>query len=301
MKIQVIANCQARPVSTLVPRMAPGVETLEPIVVHLAKAVEEEAHLAQIAQADVIFTQPLEDQFKPAHLATSTLKERFGDKVIVWPNIFYMGQQPYLRYFTHPRHGRLMGPLEALHDIRLYRSWKETGHVDPAALDRSDPEFIVTARAASLRELQAREALCDVKISDFLTAHEDSKRLFFTFNHPSQFVLLEMVRRLLSIVTETVHQMSDAPLPEPLDRFKVPSVWSAPDDVFQGNWFEIDDENKVLSRVAPPQPYSRDALCAAYQQTYDAHDIYRTFEGVRLTPNFAEDPIFLNAAQNITH
>jgi hypothetical protein len=296
MKIQVIANCQARPVSTLVPLMAPGAETLEPIVVHLAKAEEESAHLAQIAQADVIFTQLLQDQFKPAHLATRNLKERFGDKVVVWPNIFYMGQQPYLRYFTHPQHGRLMGPLDALHDIRLYRSWKETGRVDPTALDYSDPDFIAAARTASLRELQAKEALCDVRISDFLTAYEDSERLFFTFNHPSQFVLLEMVQRLLGAVTETDPRMSGPPEPEPLDRFQVPSVWNTADAVFQGNKFEIDNENKVLSIGGPPQPYSRDALCAAYQQTNDANDIYRTFEDIRLTPNFPSDAAFLNAA-----
>ncbi len=55
MKIQVIANCQARPISTLVPRMAPGVETLEPIVVHLAKA-EEESHLGNCYDNSMVET-----------------------------------------------------------------------------------------------------------------------------------------------------------------------------------------------------------------------------------------------------
>ncbi len=293
MKIQVIANCQARPVSLLVPRVAPETESLDPIIVHLAKAEDEGAHLTQIEQADIIFAQLTQDGFKPTHLATKNLKDRFGDKVVVWPNIFYAGQQPYLRYFTHPKHGRLMGPLEALHDIRLYKSWAQTGRVDPAVLDDPDPDFLSAARAASLRQLQDKEALCDVTISDFLTEHEDRERLFFTFNHPSQFVLSEMIRRLLIRLGKTETATLDANIPEPLDRFKVPSVWSAPDAVFQGNQISVDDDGSVLRVAGPPQKYSREELCAAFEEVYNANEIYRSFEGVRMTPSFPGDHAYL--------
>jgi len=293
MQIQVIANCQARPVSMLTPHVAPDAQTLEPIIVHLSKAKDEAAHLEQMKQADVIFAQLTQDNFQPAHLATKNLKERFGDKVVVWPNIFYMGQQPYLRYFTHPQHGRLMGPLEALHDIRLYKSWAQTGRVDPAALDQSDPEFIAAARAASLTGLEAKEALCDVKISDFLTAHEDSTRLFYTFNHPSQFVLSEMIRRLLGRLDTPTTGAVPPDRPEPLDRFQVPSVWSATDAVFQGDKFSISEGGSVVRPGGPPQKYTRTEICEAFQKTYDADDIYRSFEGVRLTPNFPQDRVYL--------
>ncbi|MFT5623576.1 MAG: hypothetical protein ACI8Z0_000064 [Lentimonas sp.] len=295
MKIQVIANCQARPISGLIPRVAPDVEALEPIIVHLAKAEDEAAHLTQIAQADVIFAQLTQDQFQPAHLATKNLKEWFGDKVVVWPNIFYMGQQPYLRYFTHPQLGRLMGPLEALHDIRPYRSWKDTGCVDPAVLDQSDSDFIAAARAASMKELQAKEADCDIGISDFLQTHEGTQRLFYTFNHPLQFVLSEVLRRLLDHLGKTDTLPLGDGAPEPLDRFQVPSVWSAADAVFQGDSFAIDADNSVLRPGGPPQPYTRTQLCEGFQLAYDANDIYRTFDGVRLTPNLQADQTYLTA------
>jgi|GEM_PF-2283370 len=68
MRIQVIANCQARPISMLLPHIAQDTETLEPIILHLAKAEEQEAHLAQIDTADVIFAPLTVDQFQPAHL-----------------------------------------------------------------------------------------------------------------------------------------------------------------------------------------------------------------------------------------
>ena len=294
MQIQVIANCQARPLSMLIPRMADGVRMLEPVIVHLAKTEDEAAHLTKMEQADVIFAQLTQDQFQPAHLSTKNLKARFGEKVVVWPNIFYLGQQPYLRYFTHPRHGRLMGPLEALHDIRLYRSWKETGQIDPTVLEWSDPDFMNAARASSLHELQGKEALCDVKISDFIIAHENSMRLFFTFNHPSLFVLCEMARRLLAAVNQIGTGVVEELLSEPLDRFQVPSVWSAPDAVYQGDVFTLDVDNNIIRPGGAPHRYTGAALCAAYQQIYDANKIYHTFDDVRLTPNVPSDLSYLS-------
>lgn len=293
MHIQVIANCQARPVSMTLPHLAPDFEPLEPIIVHLAKPDDEDAHMSQCEQADVIFAQLTQDTFQPAHLATKNLKARFGDKVFVWPNIFYMGQQPYLRYFTHPQHGRLIGPLEALHDIRLFRSWRATGRIDPTVLDETNADFVATARSASLKELQTKEALCDVAISDFLTTHEESTQLFYTFNHPSQFVLSEMIRRLLNASGQHRTDMKVPTLSEPLNRYQVPSVWSAPDAVFQGDAFEHDTHGTVQRLPGPPLTYTRAALCNAFQTVYDANSIYQSFEEVRITPNFASDLVFL--------
>ena len=41
MQIQVIANCQARPVSAQIGRVAPDIRILEPIILHLAKAEQK--------------------------------------------------------------------------------------------------------------------------------------------------------------------------------------------------------------------------------------------------------------------
>lgn len=294
MQIQVIANCQARPVSAQIGRVAPDIRILEPIILHLSKAEQKAEQLAQIAQADVIFAQLTQDGFQPAHLASADLKERFGDKVLIWPNIFYTGQQPYLRYFTHPKLGRLMGPLEALHDIRLYRSWKHSGRVDPNVLDHSDPAFIASTHALSIAELEKKEARCHVTISDFLAANADNQRLFFTFNHPSQLVLAEMARRLLHSVGLDTDPQDDRSLPEPLARYQVPSVWSANEAVFQGDACTVDADNTVLRLGRAPRRYTREELCSSFQEIYDANDIYQTFNGVRLTPSILEDGEFLS-------
>lgn len=37
MQVQVVANCQARPISTLFSEKAKGIETQDPIILHLSK------------------------------------------------------------------------------------------------------------------------------------------------------------------------------------------------------------------------------------------------------------------------
>ena len=291
MQIQVIANCQARPITMLVPRVAPDTKMLEPIIVHLSKAEDEAAHLAQMEQADVIFAQLTQDDFQPAHLATKNLKERFGDKVVVWPNIFYMGQQPYLRYFTHATTGRMMGPMEAMHDLRLYNSWKVTGRVDPAVITQSDSDFIAAIRKTSLAQLEAKEKKCDVAISDFLTVHENNERLFFTFNHPTQLVLLEMARRMFAIIGKPPPPPggTNDQHPESLNRYQVPSVWDQKGVEYQGDQYVSDPVKGPTRLPGRPQRYTLEELCEAYQKTYDAHEVYQTTKDIRFTPSTVLD------------
>lgn len=286
MRIQVIGNCQARPISSTIGSLLPEAEMLDPIVLHLSKEEMRGAHEAQLSSADLIFAQLTVDTFKPGHLATSGLKQRFDDKVVVWPNIFYAGQQPYLRYFTHTSLGRLFGPIEALHDLRLHRSWLETGRVQKAAMFEQDSNFESKVRGVSLESLKAREATCDVYISDLIEAREAEDWLFFTFNHPTQLLLGELARRMLRFCDVSFDPTTPLPSNEPLNRYQVPSSWSPMDMDFQGDNFEVLETG--LSKVLPGRPvvYTGDEICQALQSVYDAHPIYRTMDGVRLTPDF---------------
>ena len=285
MKIQVIANCQARPVANIVSALMPEVSAPEPIILHLSKPQDAEAQLEQAAKADVILTQLTVDTFQPTHLASSNILSEFKDKTLVWPNIFYPGQQPYLKYFTHPKHGRLFGPLEALHDIRLHKSWQDTGRVQPEAINWSDPDFEAEIREKGLKSLQAKEAECDVTISDFIASRPASDRLFFTFNHPSRLLLTELSRRLL----KKLGLKADTPLPqgpEPLARYQVPSTWTQPGASYQGDKVDLSDPNAPTRLGGPPARYSAEELAAIFTAFYDANPIFKDMDGVRLTPNF---------------
>jgi len=187
-----------------------------------------------------------------------------------------------------------MGPMEAMHDLRLYNSWKTTGRVDPASLAHSDLDFVVAARTTSLSELKAKEAKCDVPISDFLTAFECSARLFYTFNHPTQMVLSEMARRMLATLgIATIPLNTETTRPEPLSRYQVPSVWPQDGDGYQGDRFSLDPEGSPQRLPGKAQRYTLKGLCEAYQHTYDAHEAYKSLEGIRLTPSTSLDEKFL--------
>lgn len=122
MKILITGNCQARPMSEL---LCDGVNNfaLEPIILHLAKVEDANSHEALLSDADVIIAQATSDSFQPAHLSSRFLKEQFGPRVLVWPNVFYSGQTPYLRYITHTKAGRITGPLDVYHDLRILNEW----------------------------------------------------------------------------------------------------------------------------------------------------------------------------------
>jgi hypothetical protein len=284
MRIQVVANCQARPVTEILRELVPHLELQDSLIVHLSKDADRQTQLEQIGQADVIFAQLTTDGFRPEHLSTRALQTRFGNKVIVWPNIFYLGQQPYLRYFTHPQEGRLIGPLEALHDLRLFSSWQRTGQVSPDVLNEHDQGFIAALRNESRLALQEKETSCDVIISDFIANHENHKPIFFTFNHPTRFILTEMSRRLLGAIGMAPNQVTKPTVSEPLGRYQVPSTWSLPEGLVQGDNTRI-LPNGVLERLpGPPKQYNIPELCQAYQHLYDNRPIYRTPEQIRLTP-----------------
>ena len=256
----------------------------EPIVLHLARADEETAHMQALVDADLIVAQATADSFSPTHLASSEVRRLFADKTIVWPNCFYSGQQPYLRYFTHPKLGRLMGPWEALHDLRLHRSWVETGRVQPDSFFERDENFERSVSRSSFEALKEREARCDVRISDFVEEHTGTEKLFFTFNHPTSIVLEELANRVTALagIRRDEHEVKQ----EPLGRYRVPSTWSDPASLqLQGDDWSLNDDG--FAQVAPglPNVFTLEQICDDFTTVYDSSPTFKTMEGVRLTPN----------------
>ena len=219
MKLLVIGNCQARPVSQLL-GLATGADMLEPIILHLAKPEDTSVHEQRMQEADLIFTQWTQDSFSPRHVASSEVSARYPGKTLIWPNLFYAGQQPWLRYVTHPQLGRILGPLDTYHDLRILGDWylARTGHNPFAAISPTD-----VARK-SLDELRRREADCDVIVSELIAEEAERRPLFFSFNHPNLWLLQNLVRRICDRAGLPM-QPFVLPAREPLARIVTPSTW----------------------------------------------------------------------------
>jgi hypothetical protein len=283
-KIVVVGNCQARPVSHIL-----GVRTeaqmLEPIVLHLATAAEENRHGAILESADLILAQYTASLFKPKHLASESIFNKHPQKTLVWTNLFYSGQQPFLRYLTSPEHGRILGPLDTYHDLRILRRWALLrGRSD--VHEFNDADVLERARRASLDEIRQRESNCAVGVADLIESHRDQRRLFFTFNHPSLWLLEQTCKRICA-AAELPYNETPEINQEPLARVVVSSTWQdwpGCELPLRGIAVSYAPDSKIL--LGQPRPYVAYELEAEFIKTYDHMSNVLDWSGVRYTPHY---------------
>jgi hypothetical protein len=127
------------------------------------------------------------------------MRERFGaDRVIIWPNIYFDGYFPGIKYLYTER-GKIVGPLGDYHFNWIQEGWQN--RVSPKDLTRivqyleewpASRDFV----EVSIRELRAREMDVDVKVSDYISDRFRHRRLFHSMNHPETGLLVEVLRRI---------------------------------------------------------------------------------------------------------
>ncbi len=288
-RLLVIGNCQARPVSQILGQTG-FFDCLEPIILHLAGNDMRAEHENRIGSADLILAQLTADSFPIAHLQSTRLRARLGNKVIVWPNMFYSGQQPFARYITLAGGERLLGPLEATHDLRFFWDWWQDRHGPDIRPRLPVGTLMQEISEVSLRMLQNREANCDVSISDVILTHCQIRRLFFTFNHPTRFLtsaLCDRVRSPIGLLALHANQPQDS---EPLDRYMIPSSGFplASQDQYLGNPFLLNAPERItITNVR--QPYSLAELRAGFLQCYDHVASRLDLASMRFTPEMPSD------------
>lgn len=291
MRILVIGNCQARPVSALIGAVLVDAEMCDPIVVHLARSTDEAAQRQAIDSADIILAQQTANTFVHPWLRSDYFRS-LAKPVVVWPNVFWAGQQPFLRYLTHRTYGRLFGPMEATHDLRIYTGWLARRGILKDVTGILNAQFVTDVRAQSLQELQSREISCDVGVADFLAERVDQERLFFTFNHPTATVLKELVSRILKSLSLS-HEPFGSQKREPLGRYIVPSMWPEAPDVYQGDGFELVEGGRVERVGGPPVRYPIAELETTFDQVYNHCPAFLDLDNIRLTPTTQSDRFLL--------
>lgn len=221
MKVLVIGNCQARPLTAIMASCS-LFQMLSPIILHLSSDAERDVHESAITQADLIVAQRTSDDFNPNHLRSASIREKFRTKVIIWPNVFFLGQTPKLRYLNHKQHGRIFGPLDAYHDLHILNDWYYNRTGDEFKFcNKSDDEIA----ALSLMELREKEKECDIIISDIIEKNYKTEPLFFTFNHPMYSMLAEVVHRIFQLINLEFQVIND-PTTEPLGKIRPPNIFS---------------------------------------------------------------------------
>ncbi|NQV06935.1 hypothetical protein HQ535_10305 [bacterium] len=283
-RIAVVGNCQARPLAVAIRRIVPRAEIVDTAIVHLLTDENEAEYAPTLEKSDLILSMLVADTYRCSFVRTNALRERYGDKVRVWPNLFYSGYNPELMHIRDQSHGARSGPLGEYHSRTIIEAWRK-GHTAEEAvslvrdIDHNRARYLGTPEE-SLAELSRREALTDLEIVDFIGENQQRERLFLTFNHPSWSLIQEAARRLaISAGLNPVAPDPQAPLPwkipEPLGQIRLPvNAWVVSELMPQ-----FQDEtgyrgHEVPGFGRPPEMgrghlYSLDELVAAFFDGYD--------------------------------
>lgn len=201
MKVAVIGNCQARPLAAYLAAMCRDIELLPETIVHLSGPATASSDLERLDKADLLVAQSVQDGYLAGHLTTNALRARYPSKVLVWPNLFFSGNCADIAYLTTQENQRLVGPLGVYHNRFIFELWKE-GVEEPSVIGALDDLYdrramdLSDSVEKSLSELRRRDEGSDVHIVDHIAAHWQRKRLFFTFNHPTAELLIELGRQI---------------------------------------------------------------------------------------------------------
>ncbi|QJU57623.1 hypothetical protein HL653_07315 [Sphingomonas sp. AP4-R1] len=217
----IIGNCQAQALEAIFAIHSDWEIRRLPPVFELTDG-DRAAIMDACSSSDVIFAQRIRDDYPLEFVRTGELKSAFPN-VISWPNIYFSGYFPDIEYIYLDDIGKLVGPLDDYHPMMIYRSYIQGLGVEEC-LARYSLEHFSDAYPdpieQSLAELRAREGDTDLKISDFIDNNLSLRKLFYTVNHPSNYLLFEMAKRMAEAMGGAMEQRSLHPYS--LSRVNIP-------------------------------------------------------------------------------
>lgn len=200
-KLAIIGNCQAEALRSIVFKVAPEFDVIKLPEYYEIDPEKSDLVLSELDKADIVFAQRVSRDYQIEHVRPNYLRARYGRKCTIWPNIYFDGYFPGLRYVYDDEGKKITGPLGDYHFEQVIRSWFDGQDPQDAAdnlmsakgwpFNAGDPS------ARSLEQLRQREADCDVKISDHFERNLYRRKLMYSMNHPTNSVLLEMLDRLM--------------------------------------------------------------------------------------------------------
>ncbi len=209
-KVVVVGNCQARPIATLLEKMSDEVEVTKVAIVHLLKSEQEDEYKPFFEEADYIIAQLVNDNYPCEFVRTDILKKLYGSKVKSIVNLYSSEQTTYLSNLPKININ-IEGPMGIYHFPFVYKCWKDGENVETAinVLSNQYSGQKDLLFNAEYQELKEKEKNSDIKITDYI--EEKKCRLFHTFNHPKNALIIEYVGRILKILKFTTN---DIPTPE---------------------------------------------------------------------------------------
>jgi hypothetical protein len=199
MKICIPGNCQAQHMEMMLGIANPELEILRLDPVFMMKKTDKDAVYSKLGAADIVFTQRISKEYDLDWISSSEVRRAFGEKVTVWPNIYFDGYFPGVQYVYLAKWGKLLSPLGEYH-FEQVRGAHAAGKTVDEAVDAFAGEALFEASpdpiGDSLDRLRSRETDVDVSISDSIADSLAASRQFYTPNHPVNELLAKMLEKL---------------------------------------------------------------------------------------------------------
>ncbi|MEB0191013.1 MULTISPECIES: WcbI family polysaccharide biosynthesis putative acetyltransferase [Pseudomonas] len=206
-----MGNCQSAPIKSLLQqRLNVPCEIIQIKPVHLLKEHDIKGVIATLSSSDVVVTHLISNNYNNFPIGTGQLVDtiKAGAKIIVVPNAHYIGYFPSFIYIKDSK-GRGVTPRvpEYSHFPSDYHdAFCIAAKIKGYSLEKLF-EFYENYKGAadwlegyideSLLNLREREQDCDIKISDFIEDNYKNRQLFWTFNHPTNELLIYMVDQVI--------------------------------------------------------------------------------------------------------
>ena len=281
-KVVVTGNCQARPIAKIVETLSSQIKVTAVGIVHLLKNDEREKYLIEFSEADYIFAQRVDNKYPCEFVRTEFLRNNWGGKVVVWPNLYYRGYNPELTYLRLNNHLHLRGPLGDYHNQTIIASWKKGLSVKKTISRHKDIEFnrekYGNIPDISLAELKEREKDCDIKIVQHLENIISQKRHFFTFNHPENDLLVYTAEKILDVTDIQRDAIYSQSSQEFLGQFYPPTnayiayKYGLPlDDMKVWKGVRVTEIEGNVIKTGKSKIYEDDEIIDIYYKIYDAN------------------------------
>lgn len=203
-----VGNCQANPISQTISQSSDFTRLFDvecfPAVHVMTPEDVERLHLA-IPQASVTFLQQVADGYRDnIGLSTSELSSLVPSNgtLITCPSIYFSGYNPELFYLKTENGTSLTQDFDYHHKV-IFDAYSRRKSPEQA-LSALKSRFTFTSEPKlaqqSINELASRETINSVKISPYIDEHWTTSRLFWTFNHPTQEVIDNVVDQVLEIL-----------------------------------------------------------------------------------------------------
>lgn len=202
-KLCFLGNCQGPALSSLAAHLGVDAEIL-----FLRPNFDmDDRHYDEVIgvfrQSDYIFHQRVDANYKIEFVRGDWIKASFAEKAISWPNIYFDGYFPGVRYVYRDDGSKVDGPVGDYHFPEIIYGWKNARPAEEvvAFLENGVAlgafESVAHPVENSLAQLRRRERGLDCGISDFIQERFRADRLFYSMNHPVDGVLFVMLNRLL--------------------------------------------------------------------------------------------------------